>query len=37
MKRIRAQVEITRLWVPKTHSHEKPVDERTCDHAARRS
>jgi class 3 adenylate cyclase len=25
------------VWVPKTHRHEKPAGERTCDHAARRS
>jgi IS6 family transposase len=25
------------VWVPKTHRHEKPADEHTCDHAARRS
>jgi hypothetical protein len=25
------------LWVPKTYRHEKLANERTCDHAARRS
>jgi hypothetical protein len=25
------------LWVPKTHRHEQPADERTCHHAACRS
>jgi hypothetical protein len=26
-----------RLWVPKTHRHQKPADEGTCHHAACRS